>query len=93
MEVAAEHAEAHRRRARQRMEERFFLDRIQLERANVSVRDEQPPAAIESNAADAVEPVEDHASVAACEAAQPAVFELLVQLAFLRVSLQDVLEC
>src|SRR5438105_15777389 len=93
MEVAAEHAEAHRGRSRQRMEERFFLDGIKLERSNVSVRHEQPSAAIESNAADAVEPIEYHAPVAACETAQPAIFELLVQFTFPCVGLADVLEC
>ena len=93
MEVAAEHAEAHRQRSGQRMEERLFLDRIELECSYVSMWNQQPSAAIESNAADAVEPIEYHAPVAACETAQPAIFELLVQFTFPGVGLEDVLEC
>src|SRR5712691_3795442 len=50
MEVAAEHAEAHGRGPGQRVEKWFLLDGIKLERANVSVRYEQPSATIESNA-------------------------------------------
>ena len=78
VEVAAQHPEAHCQRAGQGVEERLLLDGIQLKSADVSVRNQQPPAAIEAHAANAVEPIEDHAPVTTREAAEPAVLQALV---------------
>src|SRR6266850_980239 len=73
MEVAAEHTEAHRQRSRQRMEERLLLDRVELERAYISVWNQQPSTAIEADPANAVQAIENDAAVAAGKTAQPAV--------------------
>src|ERR1051326_2436477 len=78
MEVTPEHAETHRKRAGQRVEERFFLYRIELQRTDIAVRHKQLSAAIETDAADAVQAVENYASVPAGETAQPAVLQLFV---------------
>ena len=40
VQIAAEHPEAHRQRAGQRVEERFLLNRIALQRAEIIRRDE-----------------------------------------------------
>jgi hypothetical protein len=49
MVIAAHHPEAQRNRARQHVEERFFLDRISLERADVAERDLELAALIVTN--------------------------------------------
>ena len=53
----------------------------------------QLASAIESHTADTVEPVKNHASVAAREAAEPVVFELFVEFALFGVALEDFLKC
>jgi hypothetical protein len=83
VKVTAEHSEAHCERSRQSVKEGFLFYRIKLQRPDVSMRNVQVAAAIESNTADTVEPIEDDAPVATGEAAHPVVFELFVELAFL----------
>ena len=93
MEIAAEHAEAHGERAGERMEERFLLDRIELESAYISMRNQQSAAAIKADPTNAVESVENDTAVAASKTSQPAVFQPLVEFAFPRVRLENILEC
>jgi hypothetical protein len=78
MKVAAEHSETHGKRTGQGMKERFLLDRIQLQCANVSLRDEQLSAAIETHAANAIEPIGDHAAMTARYAPQLSVFQAFI---------------
>ena len=92
VEIAAQHSEAHRKRAGQRMEERLLLDRIQLQRANIAMRYEQLSTTIEAHAANAIESVGDDAAVPACEATQFAVFEVFVKFPFNCESLEDALK-
>ena len=73
MEVAAEHAEAEGERSRIRMEERLLLDRIALEPADVTPRDEQLAAPIDADFADAHRPLGNRAFMAAGVAPQPVV--------------------
>src|SRR5207302_10545251 len=72
MEIAAEHAEAHGERAGERMEERFLLDRIELESAYISMRNQQSAAAIKADPTNAVESVENATAVSAIKTLQPA---------------------
>ena len=57
------------------------------------MRNVERAAPIESNAAVTIETIEDHASMAAGETTQPIIFELLVELAFFGVGLENVLQC
>src|SRR5215475_6132579 len=93
VKVASKHSKAHRQGSRQSMEERFLFDRIELKGANIAMGHEQLASTIESDAADAVEPVEDDAAVSASKASQLAVFEALVQVAFDCVGFKNILEC
>src|SRR5262249_49988859 len=71
------------------MEERLLFDRVQLQRADVTMRYQQLPAAVEAHAADAVEAVEDDATVTACEATQASVLKPFVELSFDRIGFED----
>ena len=82
MIVASQHPETQRQRSWQGMKERFLLDRIQLQTSDISMWDEELSTAIETDAADPVEPVENDAAVAAGQAAYAAIFEALVEGAF-----------
>ena len=73
------------------MEKGLLFDRIQLKRADVSVRYEQLSFAIESHAADTIETIKDHTTMTTRNAPQLAVFEALVEFAFDRVVLENVL--
>lgn len=57
------------------------------------MRDVQLAASIEPHAANTVETIEDHASVAAGVASEPIVLEAFIELAFFGIRLEDVLEC
>src|SRR5215510_4482596 len=89
MKIATEHAEAHCKRAGQGMEEWFLFHGIQLQRADVTVGDQQTSSTIESHPAYAIQTVEDDTTMPACEAAHAAIFQLFVKLALLGVSFQD----
>ena len=91
MEVAAEHAEAHCKGSRQRVEKRLFLDRIELQAADISVGYKEFAAAVEPDPADAIKPVENDATVAARETAQLAVLEFFVENALLGIGFEDAL--
>ena len=71
------------------MEEWFFLDRIQLQRAHVSVRHKQLAPTIEPNAANAIQSLENHAAVTARITTDPPVFEGLIELSFGRECFED----
>jgi hypothetical protein len=57
------------------------------------MRHEQLSTAIGSNAANAVQSIEDYAPVPARKTAEAIVLEFLVEFALFCVSLEDVLEC
>ena len=71
MEIAPEHPERQRVRARIDMEERLLLDRIALNASDVAKWDAQLAALVEAHAANAVSPGGDEAAVAAGDAANP----------------------
>src|SRR5262245_26516940 len=79
VEVATAQSKGHCQRARQRMEEGFLFDRIQLQGGDVAVRHQELSTAIEPHTTDAVQAVEDYASMTTREAAQFAVFKRLVK--------------
>ena len=78
MKIAAEHAEAHRESAGKGMEKRLFLDGIELQSADVSMRHEEFAAAIEADAANAVQAVGYHAAMPAGKAAQLSILQVFV---------------
>src|SRR5215475_12756182 len=78
VEVAAQHSKAHRQGSRQCMEEGFLFDRIELKSADIPVGHEQLASAIESDATNAVESIEDDTAVSASEASELAVFQSFV---------------
>src|SRR4026209_1157737 len=82
MVVATQHAEAQRQRARQRMKERFLLDRIALQRSDIALRIVECASLIEPNFADTRPAVENDAPMAAREASHAVVVQLLVESAF-----------
>ena len=84
MQVAAEHPEAVRQRARVRVEKRLLLDGVALHAADVTPRHHQTSALVEADLADADRAVRQRTAVAARVAAQAAVGESLVQLALTR---------
>ena len=71
------------------MEERLFLDRIALDAADVSPRNAKTSGFVEPHLADADGAVGQRTAVAARVAAQAAVGENIVQLAFARFVRQD----
>ena len=75
-----------------RVEERFLLDGIALQRAEVIVRNEQRAAAVESHPANPVVSVEDQAAMAARVTPHLVIRKLLVQLAFGRKPRQLIAE-
>src|SRR5688572_12897638 len=75
MEIATEHAEAVRQRARVGVKERLLLDRIALYATDVTPRHEEAAAAVESHLAHAHRTVGNGALVAAGMAAQAAAIE------------------
>ena len=77
MQIAAQHPEAERERARARMEEGLLFNRIALDAADVSPGDAQLAAAIEPYLADPNRAVRDRALVAARIAAHPVLRDFL----------------
>ena len=80
VEIAAEHAEAVRERARMGVEERLLLDRIALDAADVAPRHLQGSTFVESNFADAGRALRYRALMATRVAAQTVPCELFDQL-------------
>ena len=68
MVVAAQHPKTQCQRARECMKERFLLDRIALQRSDVTLRNVERASFIEPNFADARQAVENDAPMAAREA-------------------------
>ena len=92
MQIAAEHAEAVRQRARMHVKERLLLDRIALHAAGISPRHHQPSALVEAHLADAERARGNLAVVAARVAVHPVVVEMVIQLAFARARREDVFQ-
>jgi len=82
VEIAPEHPEAVRQRARVHVKKRLLLDRIALHTAGVSPRDPEPAIAVEAHLADAYRAVRDSAVVAAGVAMHPLVVFTRVEIAF-----------
>ena len=80
MEIAAEHSERERQRARIGVEERLLLDRIDLQRGDVAARHAQHAVLVVADLADALEAVEDLAAMAARVAAHRFVLQLVDEL-------------
>src|SRR5260221_3713695 len=78
--VAAQHTEAHRPAAGQRMEEWLFLDGIELESADIPPGDVELSIAIEADPADAIFSGADDAAVTAGEALEFAVSKIPAKL-------------
>jgi hypothetical protein len=78
MEIAAEHSEAHCQSAGQCMKKWLLLDGIELECTDVSMWHEQFPSAIEADAANTVQSVENDAAMSARKTPQFAVLQVLV---------------
>ena len=93
MKVTAEHSKAHGKRPRQSVKEWLLLYWVELKRADISVWNVQLAAAIESHATDAIETIEDHASMTARVAPEAIVLEVFIEFAFFGIGLQDILEC
>jgi hypothetical protein len=55
------------------------------------MRYEKLSAAIETDSTDAVEAIEDHTAMAACEASKPMVLEFFVEFAFLCIGFERLL--
>ena len=92
MVVATQHTEAQRQRARERMKERFLLDRIALQRSDVALRNIEFASSIESNFADARQAVENDAPMAARETSDAVVVKLLVENALDRTFSKNIFE-
>src|SRR5581483_4394712 len=80
--IATEHTERKRECAGVGVEERFLLDRIDLQRGRVTTRHPQHSILVVADFADALQSVQDLAAMSAGEAADRVVFQLLVQLTF-----------
>ena len=80
VQVAAEHAEGQRVRSGQRVEEGLLLDRVALQRADVTARGTEHAASAKTDPADALAPFRHRTAMAARVAAQPAVGQDLGQL-------------
>jgi hypothetical protein len=79
MEIAAQHAETVGESAGVGVEERLFFDGIALHSCGVSPGDEELAAAIEADFADAGLAFGDGTAVTTGEAADPVVFEFVVE--------------
>ena len=92
MQIAAQHPEAERERARPYMKERFLLDGVALDAADVAPWHAQDAVAIEADLADADVAFRDRAFVAAGITPQPPPVDGLDQLGrcLRRPRLQDV---
>src|SRR5215470_9667812 len=75
------------------MEKRFFFHRIELERADITMRHEERSVSIESHTANPIESIQDDAAVTASKTTQLAVIQSLVQLAFSRKGLKYRFQC
>src|SRR6185503_15534175 len=65
MIITAEHTERQRKRSGIRMKERFLLGRIALNSANISAWHHQAAVFVVTHAANAIQPRENHTTVAA----------------------------
>jgi hypothetical protein len=72
------------------VKERFLLDRVQLQGADVPVGNKQLAAAVETDTANAIESVGDEAPMPAGEAPKLSVIELLVELSLFCKGLEDI---
>src|ERR1051326_3541832 len=90
--IAAQHSETHRQASGQCMKERFLLDRIKLEGAEISMRDQQFAPAVKSNATNPVLPFPDDTAMPARKAFELSLADLAVQLPFFGVLSEKVFQ-
>ena len=88
MVIASQHSETQGIRPWKGMEEWFLLNRIELERPDITGRDIKSPSLIKTNPADAVAAIPNQAPVPAGKTAQFIVREFLVKLPFLHMLIQ-----
>src|SRR5713226_3641483 len=93
MEVATQHSEAVSQRAGVSVEERLFLYGIALHAAHVAPRHVESSAAVVTDLADARLTIGDRAAVAAGVTAHTVAVELLIQLAFADMFVNNVAQC
>ena len=84
VEVAPQHPEGQCSGSGQRMEERLLLDRVDLQRPDVSPRDLEPAPFVETNPADSGAPLRDEAAMTAGVAAHRPFGQPLVNLPLAR---------
>ena len=92
VQIASQHSEAVRQSARIGVKKRLLLDGIALDPADVSPRHIESTAAVVAHFADSGLPLRDGAAMAAGITAHPIAIELLIQVAFAHLLVDDIAE-
>ena len=92
MVIASEHSETQGIGSGKGVEEGLLLDRIELKRPDIAGRDVQGSSPVKADPTDPVAAVADQTPVPAGETAKLVIGELLVELAFLHMLCEKLLE-